>query len=74
MVTIEELAPADFDVVARWLARPEINQWLSGEWRTCEASPSLVAIAVRNRRNRLYLVRHDTLPCGLVALGEIDTN
>lgn len=72
MVTIEELAPADFGLVALWLARPGINQWLSGEWRTCLASSSLVAVAVRNRRNRLYLVRHEALPCGLVALGEID--
>ena len=73
MVTIGELEPADFGLVAQWLSRPEINQWLSGEWRACGATPSLVAMAVRNRRNRLYLVRYDTLPCGLVALGEIDS-
>ena len=73
MVTIGELEPANFGLVAQWLSRPEINQWLSGEWRDCGATPSLVAMAVRNRRNRLYLVRYDTLPCGLVALGEIDS-
>src|SRR6185436_3339065 len=72
MATIEELKPEFFGLVASWLANPEINQWLSGEWRDKPATPSIVAIAVRNRRNRLYLVRQDGIPCGVVALGEID--
>jgi RimJ/RimL family protein N-acetyltransferase len=72
MTTIEPLSPADFHQVAGWLRRPEINRWLSGEWREHEATPSIVAITVRNRRNRLYLVRHGSVPCGLVAVSEIE--
>jgi RimJ/RimL family protein N-acetyltransferase len=72
MATIEELKPEFFGLVASWLANPEINRWLSGEWREKPATASIVAIAVRNRRNRLFLVRSDDTPCGLVALGEID--
>ena len=70
--TIEELKAEFFPLVADWLADPAINRWLSGEWRDKPATPSIVAIAVRNRRNRLFLVRCDGTPCGLVALAEID--
>jgi len=72
MTTIEPLRPDDFEQVARWLSRPEINKWLSGEWRDCEATASILAITVRNRRNKLYLVRQDSDACGLVALADID--
>src|SRR6476620_6316795 len=72
MTTIELLRPVHFEQVAGWLARPEINRWLSGEWRDHKATPSIVAITVRNRRNRLYLVRHESVPCGLVAVAEIE--
>jgi RimJ/RimL family protein N-acetyltransferase len=58
--------------IAAWLSRPEINQWLTGEWRNRAANPSILAIACRNRRNRLFLVRHDGGACGLVGLAEID--
>lgn len=72
MTTIEQLQPEHFEQVAEWLARPEINQWLSGEWREHRATAAMIAITARNRRNRLYLVRHEAAPCGLVALAEID--
>src|SRR4051812_24725859 len=72
MTTIEPLQPDHFEQVAGWLNRPEINRWLSGEWREHTATAGMIAIAGRNRRNRLYLVRHEAAPCGLVALGEID--
>src|SRR5262249_39111576 len=72
MTTIEPLEAGDFEQVARWLSRPEINKWLSGEWRDHEATPSILAITVRNRRNKLYLVRYDSAACGLVGLAEID--
>jgi RimJ/RimL family protein N-acetyltransferase len=72
MTTIEALQPDNFERVAGWLSRPEINRWLSGEWRDHEATPGILAITVRNRRNRLYLVRHKSAPCGLVAFAEID--
>lgn len=72
MTSIEPLLPEHFEQVVGWLSRPETNKWLSGEWRDHEATPSILAIAVRNRRNRLYLVRHESSPCGLVGLADID--
>lgn len=74
MTTIEDLAPAHFETVAAWLARPEINRWLTGEWRGRDVTASTIAIAVRNKRNRIFLVRHDAQPAGLVALSEIDVH
>jgi RimJ/RimL family protein N-acetyltransferase len=72
MTSIEPLLPEHFEQVAGWLSRRETNRWLSGEWRDHEATPSILAIAVRNHRNRLYLVRHESGPCGLVGLADID--
>ena len=71
-VTIETLATADFPIVAQWLSEPEINQWLSSDWRGQTVDPTLIAVAVRNRKNRFYLVRCDGEACGLVALGDLD--
>lgn len=73
-VAIEPLAPADFERVAGWLATPALNRWLTSEWREREASATVVAIATRNRRNRLFLVRCGGEPCGLVALSDIDAS
>ena len=72
MTAIEPLLPEHFEQVAAWLSRPGTNKWLSGEWRDHQATPSILAITARNRRNRLYLVRHESAPCGLVGLAEID--
>ena len=72
MVTIEPLAAADFDATARWLAQPDVNEWLTAEWRSKELSSGFVAIAVRNRRNRLFLIRYRDDAAGLVALSDID--
>jgi RimJ/RimL family protein N-acetyltransferase len=73
MITIEALLPEHFEIVANWLSRPEINRWLTGEWRDRVANPSILAIALRNRRNRMFLVRSNTVPCGLVGLADIDS-
>ena len=72
MVSIEALTPEHFDLVANWLSRPETNQWLSADWRDHSISPSMIAIAVRNKRNRFFLVRCDGEASGLVALSEIE--
>ena len=72
MTTIEPLAPEYFSLVAEWLSKPEVNEWLSGEWRNQTVDPRMIGIAVRNRRNRLYLVRSGGQPCGLVALADWD--
>jgi RimJ/RimL family protein N-acetyltransferase len=72
MTTISELAPEHFELVAAWLSDPEINRWLTGEWRDKRATPGLVAMMARNKRNRVYLVHFQGKPCGLVALADID--
>jgi RimJ/RimL family protein N-acetyltransferase len=73
MITIEELIPAHFERVAAWLAKAEINRWLTGEWRNRVVNATLISGVVRNRKNRLFLVRYDGKPCGLIALADIDT-
>jgi len=72
MVTIEKLLPEFFEQVAGWLSRQEINRWLTGEWRDRAADRKLLAVAARNPRNRLFLVRFKGEPCGLTGLAEID--
>jgi RimJ/RimL family protein N-acetyltransferase len=73
MTSIEELAPDHFALVARWLSRPDVNRWLTSDWRNRRVDATLIAITVRNRRNRLFLVRHDGDPCGLVSLADVDS-
>ena len=73
MTTIEEISPDHFPLVATWLSEPRINRWLSAEWRCRLVTSTTVAMAVRNRRNRLYLVRYKNKACGLTALADIDT-
>ena len=71
-VALESLAPEHFALVAAWLSKPQVNEWLTSEWRGRKVDPTMVGIAVRNRRNRFYLVRSDGAPCGLVALADWD--
>jgi len=72
LIAIEPLAPDHFEEVARWLSNGEINQWLASEWRGRSIDPVVISVAVRNKRNRLFLVRCDGNPCGLVALADWD--
>jgi RimJ/RimL family protein N-acetyltransferase len=72
VTTIEELQPADLGLVAAWLSRNEIKRWLTAEWRNRVVSTTLLAIALRNPKNRLFLVRCNGQACGLVALADID--
>ena len=72
MVTLTPLTPDDFQLVAGWLSDQAINRWLTSEWRGREVSAAVMAMAYRNRRNRLFLVRYDSHPCGLVGLADID--
>ena len=73
MITIEELKPDNFGLAAKWLSRPETNRWLTGDWRGRVATSVIVAMAVRNRKNRFFLVRCRRQACGLTALADIDT-
>ena len=72
MTTIEPLTPEHFATVAQWLSNSEINQWLTSEWRGRVVDPVVIGVAVRNKRNRFFLVRYDSAPCGLVALADWD--
>jgi ribosomal-protein-alanine N-acetyltransferase len=71
-VSIEALPVESFGLVAEWLSKPEVNKWLTSEWRNRTVEPQVIAVVVRNRRNRLFLVRCDGEPCGMVALSDID--
>ena len=71
-VTIEPLEAPEFGTAAVWLGNPQINRWLTSEWRGQPVSTRMVAVAVRNRRNRIYVIRHNNAACGLVGLSDID--
>ncbi len=72
MVTVEALVPDQFQQAAEWLSQPETNRWLTSEWRGRQVDPVTIALVVRNKRNRLFLVRWDGQPCGVVGLADID--
>lgn len=72
MIAIEPLTSEHFALVAGWLTVPAIHRWLTSEWRGRTVDATIVSMAVRNKRNRLYLVRSDGAPCGLVALADLD--
>jgi RimJ/RimL family protein N-acetyltransferase len=72
VTSIEPLRSEHFVQVAQWLSDPAINRWLTSEWRGRAVDSAVLAMATRNRRNRLYLVRHEAAACGLVALSDLD--
>jgi len=69
---IEPLTPEHYALAAAWLSKPEVNEWLTSEWRDRLIDPVLIGVAVRNKRNRLFLVRSGGAPCGLAALADWD--
>jgi RimJ/RimL family protein N-acetyltransferase len=73
MTTIEDLTQPYFDLVASWLSNREINRWLTAEWRDKVATAVLVAVMIRNKKNRVFLVRWNGVPVGLAALADIDS-
>ena len=72
MTAIEPLTHEHFALLAQWLSNADINQWLMSDWRGRVIDPVVVGIAVRNKRNRFFLVRCDNEPCGMVALADWD--
>ena len=72
ITAIEELQADDLSLVAMWLSRNEINRWLTSEWRNRVVSTTVLAIALRNPKNRFFLVRCNGQACGLAALADID--
>jgi len=71
--TLVELTPEFFDAASLWLSQPGINRWLTSEWRDRPVTSVVVAMAVRNKRNRLFIIKHGDEACGLAALADIDT-
>jgi RimJ/RimL family protein N-acetyltransferase len=72
LIALEPLASEHFGTAAKWLSASDINQWLTSEWRGRMVEPALIGIAVRNKRNRFFLVRCEGEPSGLVALADWD--
>src|SRR6516164_2819302 len=59
MVSVTPLAPEHFPLVAAWLSDRSVSRWPSTEWRLRDATSVMIAIACRNQRNRLFLIRYD---------------
>src|SRR5262245_38065788 len=72
MVQIELLQIDDYGIAATWLSQGEINAWLASGWRGKVHDAKVLSILSMNSKNRLFLVRWDGIPCGLVALWGID--
>lgn len=72
MVSLEDLTPEHFHVVAEWMSRASINRWLTAEWRDRVVTETTIGIAIRNKRNRFFLVRGEGRLCGVVALAELE--
>lgn len=69
---VKPVSVEHFELVASWLKEPGINQWLTSEWRNRDVTSGTIAMVVRNRRNRIYLIHEGQTPCGLVGLSDID--
>jgi len=72
MISLLNRKPESFDTVCRWLSNSSINRWLTSEWRNRVVNSTTIAIALRNPRNRMFLILYGERPCGLVCLAEID--
>lgn len=72
MISLEELTPESCELAAQWFSDGEINRWLTSEWRGQDVSARTVAVMLRNKRNRLLLVRDDGEACGIVGYSELD--
>jgi RimJ/RimL family protein N-acetyltransferase len=73
VVSIRKLTPDDFALVASWLSDPQTNRLLTAEWRGRRVDPTVLAVAVRNRKNLFYVVESAGRSCGLVAFSEYET-
>ena len=71
-VTIRKLEREHLGTVAAWLSDPATNRLLTAEWRGRTIDATVLAIALRNRRNVFYQVEHDGRVCGLVAFSDFE--
>ncbi len=72
MVSVESLDPGHYELAAAWLSEPETNRWLGSEWRGRQVDPKLLSLILMKPANRMWLAFRDGLPCGLVAVGDMD--
>lgn len=72
MITIQKLEPEYFTLCAEWLSRPDINRWLTAEWRGRTIERTTLAVLLRNKRNRVWLSVYDERPCGIVAIADLE--
>ncbi|MHC4471803.1 MAG: GNAT family N-acetyltransferase [Planctomycetota bacterium] len=71
-IEVTPIKAEDFEMAARWLSDPEINRWLTSEWRGQEVTSRMIAMVVRNKRTRVWIVHLDGTPCALIGLFDID--
>ena len=69
---LEQLAQSDYGRVAEWLSDPGINRWLAGRWHDRVFDERHVSMIAAPPSTRLFLIREEDEPAGLVALSEID--
>lgn len=61
-----------YELMARWLSRPEDNRWLFPELRGHTVTATHVRTMLISPRNRLWLVCRDDTPVGMVGFNQID--
>jgi RimJ/RimL family protein N-acetyltransferase len=71
-ITIEPLAPADFETVANWLSVSENSRWLTSEFRGRKVETVTMGIFVRNPKNKFFLVRLAGEPAAVAGLADLD--
>lgn len=71
-VWLEPLTPATAELATAWLGDPDINQWLSGEFRDRQVTARQLLLMASSPKNRVWAIVADDAPCGLVALSQID--
>ena len=69
---VTPLSIEHFELAASWLGRPEINRWLTSDWRGKDVTSTAIGIMLRNKRHRIFVVLEDGPPCGLVGLADMD--
>jgi len=71
-VKLERLTSENYGNVAAWLSDPAINRWLAGRWQGQTFDERHVAMIVAPPSTRVFLIRDQGEPAGVVALYEID--
>jgi len=71
-VELERLTSENYGTVAAWLSDPAINRWLAGRWQGQTFDERHVAMIVAPPSTRVFLIRAEGEPAGVVALTEIN--